>query len=97
MSEQTVLAEVAVEPAVEGDAHGQLVAEAVEALKGPGLRVEPGPMSTHVSGALDEVMHAVQRAHQVAGGSAERVVTTLRIESSPAANLDERRAHLGHQ
>lgn len=91
MSDQPVFAEIAVEPVVEGEAHRRLVNEAIEALKGPGLRVEPGPMSTRVSGALDEVLHAVHRAHQVAGDSAERVITTLRLETSPAASVEDRR------
>lgn len=90
MSPQTVFAEVAVEPVVEGETHRRLVNEAVEALKGPGLRVEPGPMSTRVSGSLDEVLHAVHRAHQVAGDSVDRVITTVRLETSPAASLEER-------
>lgn len=91
MSDHTVLAEIAVEPVAEGERHRQLVNQAIEALEGPGLRVEPGPMSTRVSGALDEVLHAVHRAHRVAGDSVERVVTTVRLETSPATSFEERR------
>lgn len=87
-----VLAEVAVEPAVEGTAHRALVAAAVEALRGPGLQVRPGGMSTIVAGDLDEVLHAVQRAHASATAGAERVVTTVRLESRrDGDDLDERR------
>lgn len=75
------IAEVAVEPATEGDRHGDLVARAVEALRGPGLDVEPGAASTTVMGKLDDVLHAVQRAHWIVADDAERVSTTVRLET----------------
>lgn len=86
------LAEVAVEPTAEGTAHRELVAAAVEALRGPGLDVRPGAMSTIVAGELDEVLHAVQRAHASAASGSDRVVTTVRLESKRGGDdLDERR------
>jgi uncharacterized protein YqgV (UPF0045/DUF77 family) len=34
-----------------------------------------------VDGQIDDVLHAVARAHQTAANAAERVITTVRIES----------------
>lgn len=81
MDQPEVLAEVAVEPVVEGERHADLVARAVEALRDPALSVEPGAMSTTVRGGLNDVVHAVERAHSAVAGAAERTVTTLRMES----------------
>lgn len=88
-----VLAEVAVEATAEGDAHGQLVNRSIEALEGPEVIVKVGPLSTTLEGALDDVLHAVVRAHKVIAYSADRVVTSVRIESKQAGlRLDEREA-----
>lgn len=76
-----VLAEIAVEPVVEGNTHGDLVKQAVTALDGPELTIKVGALSTTVAGDLDDVLHAVARAHKSVAGSAGRVVTTVRIES----------------
>jgi uncharacterized protein YqgV (UPF0045/DUF77 family) len=38
-------------------------------------------MSTMVSGDLDAVLHAVQRAHTTAYKTAGRVITSVRLES----------------
>jgi uncharacterized protein YqgV (UPF0045/DUF77 family) len=76
-----VLAEIAVEPAIEGTPHGELVKKAIDALDGPDLTMRVGPLSTMVDGQIDDVLHAVARAHQTAANAAERVITTVRIES----------------
>lgn len=94
----TVSAEVAVEPIVEGEAHAEAIAGAVEALRGPGLDVQPGGMSTTVTGELDEVLHAVQRAHAATAGAVERVVTTVRLESKRGGeDLTGRREEVAEQ
>lgn len=91
-SPQPVLAEVAVEPAQEGEGHGKSIAEAMRALRGQGVRVEPGPMSTVVQGGLHEVLEAVERAHDLAARRAERVVTNVRLESrKDGIDLEQRR------
>ena len=76
-----VLAEIAVEPTVEGTAHGELIKRAIEARDGPDFTLEVGPLSTTVEGGIEDVLHAVERAHKTAADSAERVITTVRIES----------------
>jgi uncharacterized protein YqgV (UPF0045/DUF77 family) len=76
-----VLAEVAVEPVLGGAEHGDLVENAIEALDGPELTVKAGAMSTVVEGGVEDVLHAVARAHKAVSESAGRVVTTVRIES----------------
>jgi uncharacterized protein YqgV (UPF0045/DUF77 family) len=96
MTHQTaghVLAEVAVEPVVEGGGHGDLVKKAVQALDGPELTIKVGALSTTLEGGIDDVLHAVGRAHKAASESAPRVVTTVRIESKHAGlGLAEREA-----
>jgi uncharacterized protein YqgV (UPF0045/DUF77 family) len=88
-----VVAEVAVEPVAEGGIHGQLITKAVEALGGPEITVKVGPLSTTLEGALDDVLHAVGRAHKAIADSADRIITTVRIESKPAGiGLAEREA-----
>lgn len=88
-----VLAEVAVEPTAEGPAHGALVNRSIEALEGPEVIVKVGPLSTTLEGALDDVLRAVGRAHKVIADSADRIVTSVRIESKPAGlGLAERDA-----
>jgi uncharacterized protein YqgV (UPF0045/DUF77 family) len=76
-----VLAEIAVEPVVEGSTHGDLVEHAVAALEGPDLTIKVGALSTTVEGDIDDVLHAVARAHKTVAESAGRVVTSVRIES----------------
>lgn|SRR3990170_3897278 len=88
-----VLAEIAVEPVIEGTGHGDLVKQAIEALDGPELTVKAGPMSSTIEGGVDDVLHAVARAHKAVAGSAARVVTTVRIESKQEGlGLEEREA-----
>lgn len=76
-----VLAEVAVEPVVEGSGHGDLIKEAVAALGGPELTIKVGALSTTIEGDIDDVLHAVARAHKSVAKSAGRVVTTVHLES----------------
>jgi uncharacterized protein YqgV (UPF0045/DUF77 family) len=76
-----VLAEISVEPTAEGATHGELVKKAIEALDGPDLTLKVGPLSTTVEGGIEDVLHAAERAHKTAANSAERVITTVRIES----------------
>lgn len=76
-----VLAEVAVEPVVEGNTHGDLIKQAVTALDGPELTIKVGALSTTLEGDIDDVLHAIARAHKGVAESASRVVTTVRIES----------------
>lgn len=91
-----VIAEIAVEPVVSGDTHRDLVHRAVEALRGPDLRVEAGAMSTVVAGSVDDVLHAVQRAHTAVSGSVDRVVTTVRLETAATGvDLDARAREVG--
>jgi uncharacterized protein YqgV (UPF0045/DUF77 family) len=79
-AEDRVLAEVSIEPAVEGAAHGRLVRQAIEALDGPELTLRIGPLGTTLEGELDDVLHAVARAHRSVASSAERVITHVRLE-----------------
>lgn len=79
-AEDRVLAEVSIEPAVEGADHGQLVRKAIDALDGPELTLRIGPLGTTLEGELDDVLHAVARAHRSVAGSAERVITHVRLE-----------------
>lgn len=78
---RSVLVEIAVEPAVSGDQHRQLIAEALTALSDPALTIKVGALSTTVEGPLDDALHAVQRAHLAAATGDNRVVTSVRIES----------------
>lgn len=88
-----MLVEVTVEPVAPGEQHRQLIAEALSALTDPALQIKVGALSTVVEGPLDDALHAVQRAHLVAAASAERVVTSVRIESrGPAVDLESRLA-----
>jgi uncharacterized protein YqgV (UPF0045/DUF77 family) len=81
MGDEHVLAEVSVEPAAAGEQHHEVVHEAIQALRAPGLVVTVGAMSTAVEGLLDDVLAAIARAHRYADARAERVITTVRIES----------------
>jgi uncharacterized protein YqgV (UPF0045/DUF77 family) len=88
-----VLAEVLIEPAVEGTAHGRLVRQAIQALDGPELTLRIGPLGTTLEGELDDVLHAVGRAHRSVAGSAERMITHIHIEGkSTGIDLSEREA-----
>lgn len=90
-----VLAEVSIEPAVEGADHGQLVRQAIEALDGPELTLRIGPLGTTLDGELDDVLHAVARAHRSVAGSAERVITHVRLEGkSTGIDLSSRDAEM---
>lgn len=90
-----VLAEIAVEPLVEGASHGELVKKAIDALDGPDLTIKVGPLSTTVEGGIEDVLHAVGRAHRSAMDGAERVITTVRIESKKEGlELEERQAKI---
>lgn len=80
-----MLVEITVEPVAPGEQHRQLIAEALSALADPALQIKVGALSTVVEGPLDTALHAVQRAHLVAASSAERVVTSVRIESRVGA------------
>lgn len=75
-----VLAEVAVEPVAGGADHHQHLDAALRALQDPALDVKVQPLSTLLAGSLDDVLSAVRRAHAVVT-DAERVVTTVRLES----------------
>lgn len=77
----TAAAEVAVEPFGDESIRDELVIQAIDALDGPDVEVHPGVMSTVVSGDLDAVLHAVQRAHTTAYKTAGRVITVVRLES----------------
>jgi uncharacterized protein YqgV (UPF0045/DUF77 family) len=89
--EDRVLAEVSIEPAVEGAAHGHLLRQAIEALDGPELTLRIGPLGTMLEGELDDVLHAVGRAHRSVASSAERVITHVRLEGkSTGIDLSER-------
>lgn len=74
-------AEVAVEPFGDENIRDELIVQAIDALDGPDVEVHPGLMSTVVSGQLDAVLHAVNRAHTTAYRTAGRVVTTVRLET----------------
>ncbi|HSJ46832.1 MAG TPA: thiamine-binding protein [Euzebyales bacterium] len=76
----TATTEVAVEH-FGNDMMRDLFVQAIEALDGPDVEVHPGVMSTVVSGDLDAVLHAVERAHTTAFRTAGRVITTVRLES----------------
>jgi uncharacterized protein YqgV (UPF0045/DUF77 family) len=78
----TVLAEVAVEPAVAGAEHAEIVEAAIDALGQGDVLVQRGPMSTVVQGPLHEVLRLVAEAHETARRRSERVVTELRLEST---------------
>jgi len=77
----TATAEIAVEPFGDEDIRDELIVQAIGALDGPDVEVHPGLMSTVVSGSLDAVLHAVQRAHATAYEVAGRVITSVRLES----------------
>lgn len=77
----TAAAEVAVEPFGDESIRDELIVRAIDALGGPDVEVRPGLMSTVVSGDVDAVLHAVQRAHATAYETAGRVITTVRLES----------------
>lgn len=88
---QPVLAEITVEPAGGEQEHRRLVQTALEALDGPELERRVGPVSTVLAGELHDVVHAVERAHAAVADQADRVVTTVRLESrSPSLSLEER-------
>ena len=92
-AEDRVLAEVSIEPAVEGSTHGDLVRQAIQALDGPELTLRIGPLGTTLEGELDDVLHAVSRAHRSVAGSAERVITHVRLEGkSTGIDLSGREA-----
>ncbi len=83
-AEDRDLAEVSIEPAVEGSTHGDLIRQAIQALDGPELTLRVGLLGTTLEGELDDVLHGVGRAHRSVAGSAERVITHLRLESKSA-------------
>ena len=88
-----VLAEVAVEPVVEGGGHGDLVKKAIQALEGLELTTKVGALSSTLEGGIDDVLHAVGRAHKAVSESAARVVTTVRLEGKlEGLGLAEREA-----
>ena len=74
-------AEIAVEPLGDERVRDDLIVRAIDALNGPDVEVYPGLMSTTVTGELDAILHAVQRAHTTARRGAARVITTVRLES----------------
>lgn len=76
-----VMAEIAVDPIVGEERRRELVAKAVEGLRGPLTDVQVGPLSTRVTGGLTDVLHAVERAHALTADSCEHVVTSIRLES----------------
>jgi uncharacterized protein YqgV (UPF0045/DUF77 family) len=87
-----VLAEISVEPGGPTKRHEDLIHNAVNALRTPGIDVTVGAMSTIVEGPLDDVLAAAGRAHRAAE-SAERVITSIRIEGKPGGvHLRERQA-----
>ncbi len=61
-----IMAEVAIYPLREPEV-GPFLLEFVERLRRPGLRVEPGPMSTLVVGEAHEVFAALEEAFAWAG------------------------------
>ena len=77
----TVAAEVAVEPFGDATIRDELILQAIDALAGPDVDVHPGLMSTVVTGDVDAVLHAVERAHTTAFKTAGRVITSVRLES----------------
>jgi uncharacterized protein YqgV (UPF0045/DUF77 family) len=88
-----LLAEVAVEPVVEGGGHGDLVNRAIQALEGPDLTTKVGALPTTLEGGTDDVLHAVGRAHKAVSESVARVVTTVRLEGKlEGLGLAEREA-----
>lgn len=77
-----VLAEISVEPTVEGPERGEIIDEAIAALSTGQLRVEKGPASSVVHGSLEDVLAGVRAAHETARSRAERVITQIRLEST---------------
>jgi uncharacterized protein YqgV (UPF0045/DUF77 family) len=80
-TEHRCAAEIAVEPFADESIRDELVIQAIDALAGPDVEVRPGLMSTVVTGDIDAVLRAVQRAHTAALGTAGRVLTIVRLES----------------
>jgi uncharacterized protein YqgV (UPF0045/DUF77 family) len=81
LERQQTLAEISIEPTVPDSERSALIGEALEALRDPNLEIRVGALSTTVIGTFDDIVHAVQRAHRCVAATADRVVTTVRIES----------------
>jgi uncharacterized protein (TIGR00106 family) len=58
-------------------AHLAVVADLIDK---SGLEYRVGPMSTVVEGTWDQVMQLAKRCHEALLGSADRVMTTIRID-----------------
>jgi uncharacterized protein YqgV (UPF0045/DUF77 family) len=82
-NDEHVLADVSIEPAAGGEAHGHLIEEAIAELRTGRVQLTVGALSTTLEGSLSDVLAAVARAHTRAGHTGERVITTLRLESKP--------------
>lgn len=80
------MAEVAIYPLRELEV-GPFLLEFVERLRRPGLRVEPGPMSTLLVGEAPEVFAALEAAYAWAAGQRQVVLRVTVTGSAP-----ERRA-----
>lgn len=87
----SVLAEVVLDCTADASEHRRLFERALQALQGPELELRVGPVSTALGGDLNDVLHAVERAHALVAEESERVVTTVRLESrKPPLSLSER-------
>ena len=77
-----VVAELSVVPLGAGPSVGELVAEAVKALREAGIRLQVTPMCTvFEAGTAEEAFEAALRAHEALfKAGAVRVVTTLRLD-----------------
>ena len=77
-----IVAEVSVVPLGVGTGVSRYVREAVRALAGAGLKIDPRAMATDVEARdLDELFAAVKKAHEaVIAAGAMRVLTTVKID-----------------
>jgi uncharacterized protein YqgV (UPF0045/DUF77 family) len=95
LNQSQSVAEVAVEPFASSEDREALIAEAVQAMRGPDVEVRVGPLATTLVGRFDDLIHAAQRAHRAAAAGADRVVTTIRVESKQGgADIEQRDAQV---
>lgn len=58
----------------------ELLVEVARLVDGSGLDYRVGPMGTTIEGDWDRIMQLAKQCHQAMLGSAERVMTTIRID-----------------
>lgn len=87
-SSQPLMAEVAVYPLREPEV-GLFLLQFVSRLRRPGLRVEPGPMSTLLTGEAHQVWAALEQAFSWAAEERQVVLRVTLTAGAPSRSTDD--------